>query len=112
LAEIIGKLGKKEIREQRSENEGLTGAGQIYFGVEGLTKEKRVGGITDADNICGWFFRPHGAAVFGAVFPGLRPAAADLSWAIVLRSLWELAIRGEAAFSDGPAFSGQGLKPR
>jgi hypothetical protein len=35
--EITGKLGKKEIREQRSENEGLTGGERIYFGWKGLT---------------------------------------------------------------------------
>ena len=34
---IIGKLGEKEIREQRSENEGVTGGGRIYFGRGGLT---------------------------------------------------------------------------
>jgi hypothetical protein len=34
---IIGKLGEKEIREQRSENEGVTGGGRIYFGCGGLT---------------------------------------------------------------------------
>lgn len=36
--EMIGKLGKKEIREQRSENEGLTGERRIYFGGGGLTR--------------------------------------------------------------------------
>jgi hypothetical protein len=37
---ITGKLGEKEIREQRSENEGFTGGSQIYFGRRGLTREK------------------------------------------------------------------------
>jgi hypothetical protein len=35
--EIIGKLGRKEIREQRSENEGVRGGGRIYFGRRDLT---------------------------------------------------------------------------
>jgi hypothetical protein len=35
--EITGKLGKKEIREQRSENEGLTGGWRNYFGQGDLT---------------------------------------------------------------------------
>ena len=29
---MIGKLGKKEIREQRSENEGVRGGAQTYLG--------------------------------------------------------------------------------
>jgi hypothetical protein len=36
---ITGKLGKKEISEQRSENEGLTGGERIYFGWRGLTRD-------------------------------------------------------------------------
>jgi hypothetical protein len=34
---MIGKLGKREIREERQENEGLEEAGRIYFGGRGLT---------------------------------------------------------------------------
>jgi hypothetical protein len=37
---MIGKLGKKEIREQRSEKEGVTGGGRNYFGGRGLTAGK------------------------------------------------------------------------
>ena len=37
LGIIIGKLGEKEVGEQRSENEGVRGGGRIYFGRRGLT---------------------------------------------------------------------------
>ena len=41
---IIGKLGREDIREQRSEKKGLRGSGRIYFRVGGLTR-KEWGGV-------------------------------------------------------------------
>jgi hypothetical protein len=32
LEEMTGELGERESREKRSENEGVTGGGRIYFG--------------------------------------------------------------------------------
>jgi len=37
---MIGKLGEKEIREQRAENEGVTGGERIFFAGRGLTGEE------------------------------------------------------------------------